>query len=228
MFSLNDLLSQKHYLFRRRTRSIILTILRRVGLCVIVLVFITIFILPYLNRKMFLTTRLRSKYISSISIFIFFTVYFSASSMSIEDLLSNPKERLNATDDELNYIDSLLKLQWAKQLFIRRDDYRISTIIDGFFYQSNRNDATNIKLLKQYDIRHIVSVCNCPPSRVILDNFDVLWINANDDLNTNMRSYFERTNEFLHSARKNKVRVLVHCQVGSSRSSTIVLAYLMK
>ncbi len=148
--------------------------------------------------------------------------------MKIEDLLTNPKKQLNATDEELNYIDLLLKRQWTKQLFIRRDDYRLSTIIDGFLYQSNRNDATNMKLLQQYNIRRIISVCNCAPSRIIRDNFDVLWINVNDDLNTDLRSYFEKTNEFLHSARKNKERALVHCQAGSSRSSTIVLAYLMK
>jgi len=148
--------------------------------------------------------------------------------MNIEDLLTNPKERLNATDEELNYIDLLLKLQWTKQLFIRGDDHSLSTIIDGFLYQSNMNDATNIKLLKQYDIRHIISVCNCPPSKDILDNFDVLWINVKDDLDTNMRSYFEGTNEFLRSVRQSKGKVLVHCEAGISRSSTIVLAYLMK
>ncbi len=157
-----------------------------------------------------------------------FLVYFRTSSMNIEDLLTNPKERLNATDEELNYIDLLLKRQWTKQLFIRGNDHSLSTIIDGFLYQSNMNDATNIKLLKQYDIRHIISVCNCPPSRIILGNFDVLWINVYDNLNTDIRSYFERTNEFLHSARKSKEKVLVHCQAGISRSSTIVLAYLMK
>ena len=89
-----------------------------------------------------------------------FLVYFRTSSMKIQDLLTNPKERLNATAEELNYIDLLLKTQWRKQIFSYGGYDSLSTIIDGFLYQSNKNDATNIKLLKQYNVRHIISLCN--------------------------------------------------------------------
>jgi protein-tyrosine phosphatase len=140
----------------------------------------------------------------------------------------NLKDQLDGTDEEQTYIDSLLKLQRAKQLVLRSDDYRLSTIIDDFLYHSNKYDATNIELLKQYGIRHIVSACNCPPSKIISDNFNVLLINVDDNWNADIRSYFERTNDFLHSARTNNEKALVHCAAGISRSSTIVLAYLMK
>ncbi|CAF1649443.1 unnamed protein product [Rotaria magnacalcarata] len=45
---------------------------------------------------------------------------------------------------------------------------------------------------------------------------------------TNIRQYFDQANEFLHSCKNKNERVLIHCQLGISRSSSIVLAYLLK
>lgn len=158
----------------------------------------------------------------------FILVYFRSSSLGIRDLLINPKDQLQATEEELNYIDDLLKIQWKTQLSHPRGNDSISTVIDGFLYLSNLGDATNIKLLKQYNIRHIISVCNCPPSQHVLDNFNVLWINEVDGLYTSLWPYFERTNDLLRSARNSQEKIVVHCQAGISRSPTIVLAYLIR
>ena len=62
----------------------------------------------------------------------------------------------------------------------------------------------------------------------ILENFHVLWINLNDDYRVNIKNHFEEANQFLHDCKQKNEKVLVHCQVGISRSSSIVLAYLMK
>ena len=174
----------------------------------------------------YISNRKRTLNRNGISFFIL--VYFRSGSLGIRDLLANPKDQLQATEEELNYIDVLLKIQWKTQLFHRRGNDNISTVIDGFLYLSNMADATNIKLLKQYNIRHIVSVCNCPPSQHVLDNFNVLWINVVNNLHTNLWPYFERTNDLLHSARNSQEKILVHCKAGISGSSTIVLAYLIK
>jgi protein-tyrosine phosphatase len=64
--------------------------------------------------------------------------------------------------------------------------------------------------------------------KFITENFNVLWINILDDCKTNIKEYFKQTNEFLYLCKEKNEKVLVHCQMGISRSSTIVLAYLIK
>ncbi|CAF0946036.1 unnamed protein product [Adineta steineri] len=49
-----------------------------------------------------------------------------------------------------------------------------------------------------------------------------------DEEDVSINQYFEKTNDFLLSCKEKKEKVLVHCQMGISRSSSIVLAYLMK
>ena len=43
-----------------------------------------------------------------------------------------------------------------------------------------------------------------------------------------VRSFFDEACEFIEVARKANSNILVHCTMGMSRSSTIVIAYLMK
>ncbi len=75
--------------------------------------------------------------------------------------------------------------------------------------------ATNLYLLNNLGIRHIINTYNSPLPKSISDNFNTLWINVLDDVNTNI-------------CKKKNEKVLVHCHMGISRSSSIVLAYLIK
>jgi protein-tyrosine phosphatase len=63
---------------------------------------------------------------------------------------------------------------------------------------------------------------------MITEKFNVLWINVNDELQADIKKYFDETNQFLYNCKEKNEKVLVHCQMGISRSSSIVLAYLMK
>lgn len=60
-------------------------------------------------------------------------------------------------------------------------------------------------------------------------NFDCYFfgIAALDFPSFKIGLYFEETTNFIHDALKNGGKILIHCQVGVSRSATIVLAYLM-
>jgi len=53
-------------------------------------------------------------------------------------------------------------------------------------------------------------------------------VNIDDSENANISRYFEEVCEFIEKARQENKNCLVHCAAGISRSSTLVIAYLMK
>ncbi len=71
------------------------------------------------------------------------------------------------------------------------------------------------------------NTCDESLKKEIQKNFNVLWINLNKGLNTNISQHFEKTNDFLLSCKEKNEKVLVQCHMVISRSSSIVLAYLV-
>ncbi|CAF3433051.1 unnamed protein product [Rotaria sp. Silwood1] len=141
------------------------------------------------------------------------------------------RETFNATDEELTYLQEIFghRDQKLKSLSTGRSPYGSpSVVIDDFLYHGDLGHASNIKLLNQLGIRHIIDVCDCQLEKEILENFHVLWINLYDELRADIKKHFEETNEFLRVCKEKNEKVLVHCQMGISRSSSVVLAYLMK
>jgi hypothetical protein len=142
------------------------------------------------------------------------------------------KDTFNATDEELTYLNEILALRTktheSLQSIVRRYPGSPSVVIDDFLYHGDLGHASNIKLLNELGIRHIIDVCDCQLDKEILENFHVLWINLYDELKVDIRKHFDETNQFLYDCKQKNEKVLVHCQMGISRSSSIVLAYLMK
>ncbi|CAF3007016.1 unnamed protein product [Rotaria sp. Silwood2] len=139
------------------------------------------------------------------------------------------KEEMKATDEELIYFDKLQQLRYQKwEHFPDVDGENPSVVIDDFLYHGDIGHASNVSLLIKLGIRHIVNTCDESLKTEITHNFNVLWISIDDDLRANINQYFQQTNDFLFSCKQKKEKVLVHCQMGISRSSSIVLAYLMK
>ena len=134
---------------------------------------------------------------------------------------------MQATPEELNYMIRVLDLV-HKTRTSDEDDNIPSIVIPGFLYHGDLGHASDMKLLRSLDIRHIINTCDCPLEREIGDNFDVLWINIHDDFRTDVSQHFDETNKFLLSCEEKNEKVLVNCQAGVSRSSSVVLAYLIK
>ena len=141
------------------------------------------------------------------------------------------KNEMNASNEELMYFDQIKQLRDQKsktRSTDNDDDDTPSVVIDDFLYHGDMNHASNMKLLTKLGIRHILNTCDSPLETEITKNFNVLWINVVDDLSTDIIRYFQETNDFLFSCKQKKEKVLVHCHMGISRSSSVVLAYLMK
>ena len=139
-------------------------------------------------------------------------------------------DKLSATNEEINYLKRLyaLKLKTPDASIKRQGPRRPSTIIDNFLYHGDLGHAQNMSLLNELGIQHIVNVCDHWLSKEITDQFHVLWIKPKDELSADIRQHFNQTNRFLNACKQKGEKVLVHCQMGISRSSTIVLAYLLK
>lgn len=141
------------------------------------------------------------------------------------------RAKFGATDEEIAYLKQILELRTKnrKPLSLDQSGYSSpSVVIDGFLYHGDFEHASNISLLTRLGIRHIIDACDCKLAEEVQRKFNVLWINVYDELGSNVRKYFDQTNEFLYRCRQKNEKVLVHCQMGISRSSSIVLAYLMK
>eukprot|EP00469_Lotharella_globosa_P012404 CAMPEP_0167777708 /NCGR_PEP_ID=MMETSP0111_2-20121227/3853_1 /TAXON_ID=91324 /ORGANISM="Lotharella globosa, Strain CCCM811" /LENGTH=432 /DNA_ID=CAMNT_0007667941 /DNA_START=75 /DNA_END=1373 /DNA_ORIENTATION=+ len=102
-------------------------------------------------------------------------------------------------------------------------------VLDGFLYLGCEADARLEKHLDNLGITHILNVSaevkNLYPEKYTYMHVDIL-----DEKSSRLDEHFEKTIEFLNTVRESneKKRAMVHCYQGVSRSSSIVLAYLMK
>lgn len=144
----------------------------------------------------------------------------------MEDMLT---KEMGATREELESVKRLCALNLKPRgVPKKRPDHRKpSTIIEGFLYHGNIEQAQNMDLLNQIGIRHILNVCDEQLDEEIIEHFDVLWLNIEDDISDDIRKYFDQTNNFLYMCQQKYEKVLVHCKMGISRSSSIILAYLI-
>ncbi|CAG8505659.1 11233_t:CDS:2 [Diversispora eburnea] len=102
-----------------------------------------------------------------------------------------------------------------------------SLILDRLYLGSSRA-GTDVEWLKNHKISHILIVAdNIFP--LYPENYKYKTISINDHRTENIAQYFDITSDFIHLAlEQENGTILVHCQLGISRSSSIVIAYLMK
>ncbi|XP_075432575.1 dual specificity protein phosphatase 22-A-like isoform X3 [Ascaphus truei] len=100
----------------------------------------------------------------------------------------------------------------------------MSQVLDGL-YLGNIRDAEDKATLSRNGIAHIVSVHN--NAKPLLPEVTYLCIAASDSANQNLIQHFKKCIRFIHESRLRGGGCLVHCLAGVSRSTTILVAYLM-
>ena len=99
-----------------------------------------------------------------------------------------------------------------------------SHIIDNIYLGSAFN-VSSLETLQQYEIKKILNVTREIPC-LYPDQFTYKTISVKDTRDSFLDNYLENSYQYL--TQDVTVPTLVHCYMGSSRSATIVIFYLMK
>ena len=102
----------------------------------------------------------------------------------------------------------------------------VLSLITPQLFLGNANEAENFNELKMNGITHIVQAMGgmeIPFPR----EFQYKALDLQDIPNENISRYFDETVRWISSAIDNGGKVFVHCWAGISRSTTIVIAFLM-
>jgi protein tyrosine phosphatase len=105
--------------------------------------------------------------------------------------------------------------------------------ISDFLYISNWETSNNPYVLKKYNIKAIITIETHRKSNEILDyykenNIDYLFLYLYDLPSEDISKYFDISFAFIDKHIKKGENVLVHCMAGISRSSTLILNYLIR
>uniref|UniRef100_A0A8C5PUG1 Dual specificity protein phosphatase n=1 Tax=Leptobrachium leishanense TaxID=445787 RepID=A0A8C5PUG1_9ANUR len=101
-------------------------------------------------------------------------------------------------------------------------------------YLGDAFTARDKSVLRELGITHILNAAsgryriNTGPEFYKDLNIDYYGVEADDDANFNMSTYFYPAAQFISAGLQcNKGKVLVHCAMGISRAASLVLAFLM-
>lgn len=94
------------------------------------------------------------------------------------------------------------------------------------FLSGSQDVAAEFDLLKKYKVTHILNVATLVKNS-FPENFTYMNIDLQDIPQTDIAQHFESAFQFIDEGMDKGGCVLVHCNAGISRSSTIVIAYLM-
>eukprot|EP01084_Bolivina_argentea_P105429 188785_1 len=105
-----------------------------------------------------------------------------------------------------------------------------SHIINDRLFLGNMDHATTKEVLKNLEITHVLNMTfqNNAFERGNDLKIQYLQCSLSDAPYESIQRYFDKGIEFIHNAMENNNKCLVHCQAGISRSSAMVIAYLMK
>ena len=99
--------------------------------------------------------------------------------------------------------------------------------IFSWLYLGSYQNACNSKDLKDLKIGYVL---NCAAECENKNFADIIYfqVKLNDFPNFNISSFFKKTNEFINKAKLSGKNILIHCQLGISRSTTCLIAYMIK
>lgn len=135
----------------------------------------------------------------------------------------NKKEKNNLPQLPLSLINSST---YSSPKLPLHSNKGATMILDWLYLGSfdNASDKTELKSMK------INFILNCAIECKNLYPLDFYYkhLKISDEDTFNIIDYFSLAIAFIEKARSSQAKIFIHCQMGISRSTTIVIAYLMK
>ena len=99
----------------------------------------------------------------------------------------------------------------------------------GVIYLGSIASAQDLSQLRAARITHVVdlTVHGFDAAKTRHNGIKYLHVNVKDQPGAELSPHFRKASEFIHAAHAGGGRVLVHCLHGKSRSSAVVIAYLL-
>ncbi|CAK5020602.1 unnamed protein product [Meloidogyne enterolobii] len=114
---------------------------------------------------------------------------------------------------------------WYGMVIDFKPDLQIACVSENV-YLSSQAVAQDLELLLTNKITHIINVATGVQC-LFPENITYLALTALDVPTENLKRHFDKAVKFIYNAVENGGKVLIHCNAGVSRSTTIVIAYLM-
>ena len=105
-------------------------------------------------------------------------------------------------------------------------NYHPSLIFPGIFLGSYRN-ACHQEEIKNLEINYVLN-CAMECYDHYNSNIKYLHLKLNDLPNFNIRPYLDKAADFINECKEKNGCILIHCQMGISRSTSCLIAYMIK
>ena len=102
------------------------------------------------------------------------------------------------------------------------------TEILNWLYLGTYANASDIRELRKMKINYILNCAYECSNKNLPKDMKQLHLKIKDYDDFNIIDYFEKSNEFINKCKNEGGKLLVHCKFGISRSSTLVIAFLVK
>jgi len=130
----------------------------------------------------------------------------------------------NGNNNGINGIVADSKLLSDFEIFLQNDKEPIE-VMSGLYLGSQQAAKNRSSLVKSRITNVIIAAEEQIP--YYPNEFSYKKLDLFDDEHENIINYFDDCIQYINAAIKKKGAVFVHCRVGSSRSASIVLAYMM-
>jgi len=147
--------------------------------------------------------------------------------LNLEEINMSEEELIRTYDPDNEENNYHLPHHLYKKLQLERYRPECSEVIKNSLFISSHQVSGDIEALRRHGITHIVNTARDVCNNHFPGQFNYLTYYLKDTNNEDISTVFYRTLRWIDDSMQRGGRVLVHCREGVSRSSTIIIAYLM-
>ena len=146
----------------------------------------------------------------------------------------NPTSSITAKVSTINDNSDVVNKKKCPLCYKMIDVYRFNTHVNlhpsrifNWLYLGSYQNACNLQDLKDLKIYYILN-CAAECENKNFPDINYYQAQISDLPGFNITMFFKKTNNFINQAKLSGKNILIHCQLGISRSTTCLIAYMIK